>query len=194
MIQRIEICGNIASGKTTLTRGLADCGIEITIEEKYLENPFIGRFYENPSFFSFETEITFLLQHYHAIKTSKQHSRIVCDYSLTLDKAYADVTLAPVRRDIFLSIAAELEQEVGQPTMVIYLKCPEDVLLTRIRERNRSFEASIDVGYLKALSDAIAARMAELPSSIKVITINSNETNFVSGVEGVAPLVEVCNI
>ena len=191
-MRRIEICGNIASGKTTLSRGLVTCGLK-AIEEKYLSNPFIESFYQDPSFFSFETEITFLLQHYHAIKTSDQQAPFACDYALTLDKAYADVTLPPTRRKIFLDIATELELEVGQPSMLIYLKCPEDVLLTRIRKRNRSFESSIDTVYLKALSDAIDLRMAELCDTIEVVTINSHETNFVSGVQDVASLIELCN-
>lgn len=190
-MHRIEICGNIASGKTTLSRSLEACGLS-AVEEKYLKNPFIEAFYTNPSFFSFETEITFLLQHYHAIKTANSKATFTCDYSLTLDKAYADVTLPPTRRDIFLSIADELESEIGQPSKIIYLKCPAEVLLSRIKERNRPFEASIDIKYLEALSKAIDLRMVERSKRIEVEVVNSHEVNFVSGVEEIASLNQFC--
>lgn len=186
----IEICGNIASGKTTLACNLTKCGFT-SVEEKYLQNPFLKKFYQNPALYSFETEITFLLQHYHAVKISNDRN-LICDYSLTLDKAYADVTLSPKRQQIFFSIAKELENEIGQPSKILYLKCPENILLKRIQERNRSFESSIDIGYLQALSETIDTRMKEMAKKIDVLEINSHEINFVSGVEHVASLASTC--
>jgi deoxyadenosine/deoxycytidine kinase len=188
---RIEICGNIASGKTTLAKGLATCGLT-PVEEKYLTNPFIHSFYSDPKKYSFETEITFLLQHYHAIKTSSQSKPLVCDYSLTLDKAYADVTLPPPRRKLFFSIAQELESEIGPPSRIIYLKCPEEVLLNRIQKRNRSFESSIDISYLQALSKAIDVRMKGMANMVDVLEINSHEINFVTNIGHIVALVSIC--
>ena len=188
---RIEICGNIASGKTTLSRSFTHCGLP-AVEEKFLQNPFIKKFYQSPALFSFETEISFLLQHYHAIKTTNDNSIFTCDYSLTLDRAYADVTLPSSRQKIFLGIANELEEEIGHPLQIIHLKCPEEVLLSRIRERNRSFENTIDIGYLKALSEAIQCRIENLSAEIELLTIDSHKTNFVSGVKGIKELEGFC--
>jgi len=192
LVPRIEICGNIASGKTTLARNFANCGLT-AVEEKYLSNPFLESFYTNPAYFSFEAEITFLLQHYHAIKTTHHNGTLVCDYSLTLDKAYADVTLAKNRQQIFFNIVNELEAEIGQPSQIIYLKCPEEVLLRRIRERNRSFEASIDIRYLQALSKAIATRMDSVAKNVDVLEINTHEINYVSGIDDIDALSSICS-
>lgn len=188
---RIEICGNIAAGKTTLTKALASCGL-ISVNEKFDRNPFIESFYIDPARFSFETEIIFLLQHYHSIKIAKEIKHLVCDYSLTLDKAYADVTLPDSRREIFLKIVEELEQEIGVPDKIIYLNCPEEILLERIAHRNRSFETGIQIGYLQALSAAIEIRMKEAAEKSEVLKINSHELNFVLGVEGIADLEAFC--
>ena len=47
-----------------------------------------------------------------------------------------------------------LTASVGQPDLVVYLDADNDVLLERIRRRNRSYEASIDRSYLDSLRDA----------------------------------------
>ena len=188
---RIEICGSIAAGKTTLTKALASCGLT-SVKEKFDRNPFIESFYTDPARFSFETEITFLLQHYHSIKIAEDSRLLVCDYSLTLDKAYADVTLPDSRREIFFNIAEELEQEIGVPDKIIYLNCPEEILLERIAHRNRSFEAGIQINYLQALSAAIEIRMKEAAEKSEVLKINSHELNFVLGVDGIADLETFC--
>ena len=91
-MKRIEICGNIASGKTTLARGLSKKGF-LAIEENFEKHPFLADFYINQTYFAFETELLFALQHYHDIKKAPTDRDLVCDYSLYLDRAYADVTL-----------------------------------------------------------------------------------------------------
>jgi len=184
---RIEICGNIASGKTTLCSSLADTGC-IAVEETFLQNPFISKFYEDPVRYSFETEISFVLQHYHSIKTINSSSPLVCDYSFVLDKAYADVTLATDRRNIFFSIADEIELEIGTPELLIHLQCPEEVLVERIRKRGRRFESSISVDYLKTLTMAIESRVAAAKEIATIVTINSHAVDFTEGVKEIDSL------
>ncbi len=188
---RIEICGNIASGKTTLCGHLSpfDCFI---IYESFATNPFLKAFYSNPARFSFETEITFLLQHYHAIKTAAEAKNKVCDFSIILDKAYADVTLPHRHREIFLTVAEEVDRELEFPQTIIYLQCPEDVLLERISRRNRDFEKSITIDYLRKLTQAIEARVDEAAKRSNVITVNSHEINFVEGLDAIPHIAALC--
>src|SRR5688572_12438580 len=81
---RIEVSGGIAAGKTTLAKLMRDYGFNAVLEN-YRANPFIRSFYSNPTGYAFETEITFLLQHYSQIKTSSAGQQIlICDYSLYL--------------------------------------------------------------------------------------------------------------
>lgn len=186
-MKRIEICGNIASGKTTLCHGLINKGCH-PIFEDFQRNPFFNKFYEDPHAFSFETEITFSLQHYHSIKIMPTNALIACDYSLLLDLAYADVNLAGDRHRIFCEIVTELQIEIGYPSRIIYLVCPEDVLLRRIIARSRDAETSITVDYLRALSKAISQRIRGILNHISVITIDSNAINFTSGIEAIQEL------
>jgi len=183
MIKRLEILGNIASGKTTLCKNMDKKGY-LSIFENFQDNPFFKNFYKNPQAFSFETELTFLLQHYHSIKIPNKKNLIACDYSLFLDMAYADVNLSGNRHKLFTEIVEEILIEIGHPLQIIHLTCPEEVLLQRIAARNRDVERSISIDYLKSLSKAISLRLKKIPDQIQVISINSNSINFVSGIEG----------
>ncbi len=180
---RLEICGNIASGKTTLCTGLVRKGYTPVFED-FFKNPFYKDFYKDPLTYSFETEITFLLQHYHAIKKKKNSQVLACDYSLFLDMAYADINLTEDRHKIFMQIIQELQQEIGLPFKIVHLLCPEEILLRRIRERSRDVEFSISISYLKSLSRAISLRIKELSHTISTVTIDSNNVDFRNGIDG----------
>lgn len=183
-ISHIEICGNIASGKTTLCQALAKKEY-LPIFEDFQSNPFFQDFYEDPATYSFETEVTFLLQHYNLIKKQKTESAIVCDYSLLLDMAYADVNLTGNRLKIFFEIVEELQLELGLSTQIIHLICPEEILLKRIIQRSREAEATIPLDYLTSISKAISLRVKEIASKVPILTVDSNAIDFTAGIEDI---------
>lgn len=175
---RIDICGGIASGKTTLARLLSSINIH-PIYEDFSANPFFKDFYRDPKANAFETEITFLLQHFHEIrKASAEKKQFCCDFSLTLDAAYADVTLRAAQKRVFLTVHSEAERIVGIPNLLIYIKCDPSEELRRIRRRRRKPESTITVGYLAAINAALRKRVALRPKRAKVIEIDSGKVDF----------------
>lgn len=176
---RIEICGGIASGKSTLARLLSSFQLQALYED-FKNNPFLDDFYGIPERFAFETEITFILQHYHAIK--KLSGNIVCDFSLFQDMAYAEMNLPRDRLKIFRNLHAELIREIGKPDLLIWLKCPPRAELSRIRQRCRENERSIDISYLWNLNAAIALQASQLKHDLPIIRINSEIIDFRSGI------------
>ncbi|MER2511715.1 MAG: deoxynucleoside kinase [Nitrosomonas ureae] len=175
---RIEICGGIASGKTTLAGLLTRLEIQ-PILENFQTNPFWRAFYADPIGTAFETEITFLLQHYHQIKTiRKSESLIASDFSLYLDLAYAHVTLPQDKREIFLSVHQEVEKELGAPTLLIHLKCDPEIELQRIRKRGREVENSITVEYLQQINTQLEKILVEKAHPEKLLIINSGLLDF----------------
>jgi deoxyadenosine/deoxycytidine kinase len=189
-MKRIEICGNIATGKTTLAIQFNGESYS-QIFENFQNNPFYKAFYQNPQAFSFETEVTFLLQHYHAIKIHPQNKLLICDYSLLQDMAYADVNLTGNRHRIFFEVVEEIQYELGPVQNIIYLKCPEKILLERIIARSREAETSIPIDYLRALSEALDNRVSSISSLTNVITINSDLVDFRTGVDSVPELAQL---
>ena len=119
---RIEICGGIASGKTTLANLLAGPDTKLVLEN-FQTNPFWQAFYADPVGTAFETEVSFLLQHYHEVKTSKNpNHKLVCDFSMYLDLAYAHVTLDQDKLEAFLASYREVEKELTAPSLLIHLR------------------------------------------------------------------------
>ena len=173
----IEICGGIASGKTTLCSTIGNNGVN-TAFEKFHKNPFFEDFYTDQSSFSFETEITFLLQHYHEIKKRMKLDMICYDFSLTQDCAYADLNLSGNKHHIFFEIEKELRNEIGFPDLLIHLVCPADILIQRIRERNRDVEQNITINYLELLDSALESRVDLAKTQTEVVVINSDTVDF----------------
>jgi deoxyguanosine kinase len=179
LVPRIEICGGISSGKTTLANLLKTSKVE-PLFENFRANPFWEDFYSNPGQHIFETEITFLLQHYHEIKQAEQPSKILaCDFSLYLDLAFAKIGLKGPKYNAFCSVYDEAISELDYPNILIYLKCDAEILLDRIRARGREIEKNITSEFLKSLDDALKNEIDKIKNHSKVIIINSGELNFV---------------
>ncbi len=174
----VEICGGLASGKTTLSTVLADAGFVPNLED-FRSNPFWEAFYQNPRANAFETEITFLLQHYHGEKKARLKARsISCDHSMLLDLAYSRVTLNGKRLAIFEEVFREAWSEVGPPNLLVYLRCDAETELKRVRHRARDVEKAIEIGYLSALNSSLDAVVTEYHPSLRILEIDSAKTNF----------------
>lgn len=177
VLMRIEICGGIATGKTTLCHVLSSQGFSSYCEQ-FQENPFWRDFYDDPVKFAFETELTFLLQHYNDIKKNLFISKAVFDFSLVQDLAYADVNLRGRRKSIFMTLADELLEEIGLSNLLIYITCPPHIALQRIHKRKRDVESSITIDYLEALNLALEQRIVSVPNAVTVLRINSSDIDF----------------
>lgn len=180
---RIEICGGIGSGKTTLAKLLGVNGYEL-IQENFRSNPFWEAFYQDPNSYQFETEVTFLLQHYHAVKTSAKNRNLVCEFSFIQDLAYAKLGLKTRRLKIFEEIFDEVISELLKPDLLICLDCEPTILLERIHARNRKEEQTISVDFLAVLNKYIYEETSVFNLKNNVLHINSKKINFYSDENG----------
>jgi deoxyadenosine/deoxycytidine kinase len=177
---RIEICGGIASGKTTLAELLARLEM-VPIFENFQINPFFYAFYADPVGTAFETEISFLLQHFHQIKAATKVGRaFVCDFSLYLDVSYAYVTLTQDKRKVFLTVYREVRRELTPPALTIHLRCEPHIELARIRARGREVEKMISLPYLEQINAKLEQVLAERKfiGETTVIVIDSGLLDF----------------
>lgn len=174
---RIEICGCIAAGKTTLCQTLAQKKL-LPIFEKFQENPFWKDFYQDPSRYAFETEVTFLLQHYHAIKKQPPSNKHVFDFSLLQDIAYADINLTGERKKLFTNLVENIIEEIKSPDLLIYITCPPEIALKRIQQRNRDEENTISLTYLEELNYSLEQRVISATYASYVLRIDSVSFDF----------------
>jgi deoxyadenosine/deoxycytidine kinase len=175
---RIEVCGGIASGKTTFATLLSRAGIEAVLEN-FQANPFLELFYSDSDKYAFETEITFLLQHYNQIKAQSAYCRtLICDFSLYLDLAYTAVTLHGSKYQVFRVVYDEVQRDLMPISLLVYLQCSANTELQRIRSRDRLAEKSITIEYLDKINKSLEQHVDEVGAKIKIIRIDSEKVNF----------------
>lgn len=178
-MNRIEICGGLASGKTTFADLMSRVSFEPVLEN-FKKVPFWEAFYTNPGKYIFETEITFMLLHYHQIKRQnvKENGVLVCDFSFYLDRAYAKVGLSGSQLEAFERVYLEVRKELGSPFLLVHLKCDAETELVRIRARARPEESSINLDFLDRLNKELEKEVSAIQAECPVITINSVIKDF----------------
>ena len=174
-MKRIEIAGNIASGKTTIANILNNYGYHCVYED-FKSVPYWRKFFESPNKYNFETEISFLLQHYHQIKLAQSDSIVICDFSFINDLAYAKLGLSKKRHEIFTSILYEILAEISEPILTIQAASNVNLLLDRIKYRGRTEENSITRNFLIELDEKLNECFIY---NCPILNL-SNETDFYS--------------
>lgn len=190
-MQRIEICGGIAAGKTSLARSLAHDGAGRLIEERFREVPFWEKFYAAPQVYAFEKNVSFLLFHADSIRDvvlADDQRPAICDFALFQDLAYASMGAASADLHIIRPIYDKLIERIGFPSLIVKLNCAPETQLERIRRRGRSQEKAIDKSYLIELNAKIEDDLAALvkQQKIAVMEIDTDKTNFVTNPQSMA--------
>lgn len=175
---RIEVCGGIASGKTTFVRALEMYLSHFTtIYENFSVNTFLDDFYINISRYAYETEISFILSHMHQIKCATVDAvDLICDFSIEQDYAYAMNNLEPVSRKSFDEIYQETIRQIQSPNLIIFLQCPSNILLERIHTRGRKNEIDMDIMYIDNTLQTLHNHLSMIKNNI--ITIDSHQYDF----------------
>lgn len=173
---RIEICGGIASGKTTLARQVQQLGVAGVFED-FSSIAFLSDFYETPEIYTYETEIAFLLQHLYQIKKSSLENKcIICDYSIEQDYAYAMNNLQIDEMESFKQIYSIARSKMVDTSLIICLQCSPEVLKRRITKRNRMNEHNISIDYLTLTCAQIENRIKQITTP--VIYFDTEKINF----------------
>jgi deoxyguanosine kinase len=172
---RVEICGGIAVGKTSLAKCLVDVfspDADLVLEE-FEENPFWGKFYTNPTRYAVEKNICFLAQHTAALKDILSNDFSICDYAVLQDLAYARLYADPAHFDTMFLVFQHLYSPLGWPSVLVYLQCSVETQLSRINSRARPAERGISSAYLLKLNQAIEQVIARVKPRTEVVIIST---------------------
>lgn len=188
----IVVEGPIGVGKTSLVQMLGEAFASRVILEKVADNPFLPKFYTNPSGLAFQTQMFFLLSRYQQQRELAQQElfsqSLICDYLFAKDRIFASVNLDEDELVLYQQIYTLLDQRIPKPDLVIYLQSPTEVLQQRIRMRGRSYEREISRDYIEAVNEAYN-RFFFSYDETPLLIINTAEVDFVRRPEDFQDLV-----
>lgn len=176
----IAIEGCVGVGKTTIAQGLAKFRQSTLLLEDFSAVPFLNAFYEDPVGCALETEFSFLLQHYHQLRTIDRTSgEIVADFALDKDLIFADLNMTDdTERRVFVDLYDALSKKVPKQDLTIFVRSSDELVLNRIQARGRPFELAIEPAYYRRLNAAYEVFFSHHRGAI--IRISADEMNFCS--------------
>jgi len=106
---RIELCGPLGIGKTTLAQKLSESTGWYLVQEPVETNPFLRAFYQAPRKYAFEKNLFFLLDYLHEIK-SRAVGDFIFDHSAVVHRSYAALNhLLPHEKTVFSALDKAIE-------------------------------------------------------------------------------------
>ncbi len=172
----ISVEGCIGAGKTTVAKLLAAGRNSALIIEDHEANPFLDKFYPNPSRYALETELAFVLIHYHQMLHEIQMQEgndCVADFCISKDLLFAEMNLNNDDLALFKKLYFPLAKRLPEPDVMICLKCSDELILERIKQRNQGSEHRIDPEYFLELNKRYDAYFEEV--KIPKIKVDMNE-------------------
>jgi len=178
----IAIEGNIGAGKTTLTNKLAEDFNAKSVLERFADNPFLPKFYEDQSRYAFPLEMSFLADRYQQISDDLAQfdlfkDFIVADYHIFKSLIFAKVTLAEDEFRLYKTMFDIIYKEMPKPDLYIYLYQSTERLLRNIKERGRIYEQEIPGEYLEKINNGYLDYIKS-QKNLNVLIIDVTDRDF----------------
>lgn len=179
----VVIEGNIGAGKTTLAGKIADQFNARLILERFADNPFLPKFYEDPDKYSFPLELSFLADRYKQLKEEVVVQDLfktftVADYYFMKSLVFAASTLTGDEFNLYRQIFYIIYGSLPKPDIYVYLHLTPEKLLQNIGKRGRNYEQSISKTYLKKIEESYFSFFRQNPEN-RYLIIDINEIDFV---------------
>lgn len=179
----IGIAGNIGSGKTTLTRKLAEHYGWTPKYEAVTYNPYLEDYYKDIPRWSYNLETYFLAQRFQdVLEIAKSRDVIIQDRTLFegveifVANNHDLGNLSDRDYDTYMQLFRLMMSMVNPPDLLIYLKCSVPHLVDQIRKRGRDYEQSMSLEYLSGLNERYEEWIARY--SGRLLIIDADQLDF----------------
>ncbi len=156
----LAIEGPIGVGKTRLAERLA-AKLEATTVLEDTENPFLADFYADRPGSALQAQLFYLLNRHRQLTSKRQADLFlqttICDYVFDKDKIFAYLNLDDNELFIYQRLFDLLARDVPPPDLVVYLQAPTELLMERLRKRERDPEIELPLPaeeYVRELNEA----------------------------------------
>jgi len=188
----IVIEGPLGVGKTSLALKLAEKINAEALLEDAEENPFLRKFYQDPKKYSFQAQIFFLLRRYQRALDITQMDlfkrTMISDYLFDKDRIFARANLDDDEFWLYEQLFQLLRKRITPPDLVIFLQATTDVLVERIKKRDKKYERGISSKYLDKINRAFNNFFFHYSDS-PLLVINASKIDFVNVPEDFEDLV-----
>lgn len=179
----IAIEGNIGVGKTSLANKIGHDFNAKLILERFADNPFLPKFYEDAPRYAFPLEMSFLADRYQQISDDLSQldlfkDFIVSDYDVFKSLIFSKITLQEDEFKLYRKLFYLMYKEIAKPDLYIYLYQNTERLQENIKKRGRDYEQNIKNDYLEKINAGYLAFLkSQTDFNVKIIDIS--DKNFV---------------
>ncbi len=184
----IAIEGNIGAGKTTLSTKISEDFNAKLVLERFADNPFLPKFYEDQNRYAFPLEMSFLADRYQQLSDDLAQfdlfkDFVVADYHIFKSLIFAKVTLADDEFRLYKTMFDIIHKEMPRPDLYVYLYQNTEKLLANIKKRGRSYEMQIPAEYLEKINQGYLDFIKTQTGNLNVLIIDVSDKDFVNNQE-----------
>ncbi|MFA1643801.1 deoxynucleoside kinase [Chryseomicrobium aureum] len=194
----ITIAGTVGVGKSTMTKTLAEALDFKTSFEKVDTNPYLDRFYDDFSKWSFHLQIYFLAERFKEQKRMFEYGGgFIQDRSIYEDTGiFARMhkekgTMDPVDYETYTSLfdAMVMTPYFPHPDLLIYLEGSLESIIGRIQERGRPMEQQTPITYWEEMHGRYENWIDNF-NGCPVLRLNINDYDIVKRPEDVEKILD----
>jgi len=174
----IAIEGNIGAGKTSLATSISHDFNAKLILERFADNPFLPKFYEDAKRYAFTLEMSFLADRYQQISDDLSQldlfkDFIVSDYVVFKSLIFSKITLQEDEFKLYRKLFYLMYKDIAKPDLYVYLYQDTERLQQNIKKRGRDYEQDIQDDYLdKINSGYLEFLKSQNDFNVKIIDIS----------------------
>lgn len=183
----IAIEGNIGAGKTSLAKMMADEFNAKIILERFADNAFLPKFYQDQERFAFPLEMSFLADRYQQLSDDLAQldlfkNLIVSDYYIFKSLIFAQITLQKEEYLLYRKMFDIMYKEITKPDLYVYLYQNTNRLLQNIKKRGRDYEQNIEETYLQKIHDGYK-NFIDTQQNLHILIVDVSEIDFVNSAD-----------
>jgi deoxyadenosine/deoxycytidine kinase len=191
----IAIEGNIGSGKTTLATMIAEDFNAKIILERFADNPFLPKFYEDNDRYAFPLEMSFLADRYSQLSDDLAQfdlfkNFIVSDYYIFKSLIFAQVTLQKDEFYLYRKMFDIMYKEISKPDLYIYLYQDTPQLIKNIKKRGRDYEQNIAPEYLDKIHQGYSS-FIKTEENLNTLIIDVSQKDFLNNPEEYKEIIDL---
>ncbi|WP_428741058.1 2-amino-4-hydroxy-6-hydroxymethyldihydropteridine diphosphokinase [Tenacibaculum sp.] len=180
----IAIEGNIGAGKTSLANMMSDEFNAKIVLERFADNPFLPKFYDDNDRYAFPLEMSFLADRYQQLSDDLAQfdlfkNFIVSDYYIFKSLIFAQVTLHSDEYKLYRKMFDLMYKEITKPDLYVYLYQNTERLLENIKKRGRDYEQNIEASYLQKIHDGYSNFIKTQPD-LNILIVDVSDLDFVN--------------